>query len=846
MSSQVTSPQEFFGFQMGADRKLARWDRIVEYFYTLQSESDRIQVIDVGPSTEGNPFLLVIISSPSNLANLERLKEVNQKITDPRGLAEEEIRQLIKEGKVVILQSMSLHATEIGGTQMAPELAYDLLSRNDEETARILDNVVFLMVPCFNPDGQIMVTDWYNRWLGTKYEGCSLPWLYHKYAGHDNNRDAFAQNLVESQYMGRIMLREWRPQAYQDHHHMGSYGARLYVAPYSNPVRPDVDPLVWRELEWYGAHMAYRLEQEGKQGILNGAQFPGWGHYGFHWITNSHNIVGMLTESASAKLATPLYIHASQLTGVGDKTMPEYSQQTNFPNPWQGGWWRLRDIVEQQKIAAWALLDAAAKNREMVLWNSYLKAKRQTERGEKGHIRAYVISPKQHDPLTARKLIQILLNQGVEVQVAEEPFDVDGVTYPTGTFVVPLAQPKRGVITQLLGQYVYPDNWWTKTPDGSPRVFDAATDCVAEYMGVKVQPVEDDFDGEMRVVNALPRAYGQIVPGEHGYVWDGRLNDSYIAANRLMRDGVAVYRLDEDIEVGERVFPRGAFYCKNIARDKIEQLANDLGIDMYGLESEYKGSAHEIKPLRIGIYQRYYGGNADEGWTRFLLEKFEFVYQTIRDGDITAGKLNEIIDVLILPSDWKQMVLGLADANTNDPTVKRFKRWFGDTVPKEYQSGIGREGAKAIREFVQAGGRLVAMNRSCDMAIEFCELKVRNVVAKLKSKEYCTHGSTLRAIVHNDDVLAYGMPGEALLFSWDSPVFQVDDYFRAENYRVIAEYPAANVLQSGLLVGEERIAGKAAVLAAKCGSGEVILLGTPPQFRAQTHGTYKLLFNCLQ
>ncbi|MDH5791849.1 MAG: M14 family metallopeptidase, partial [Candidatus Bathyarchaeota archaeon] len=302
--TDVISPEDFFGFRLGSDRKIARWDRIVEYFNKLQEQSDRIKVVDMGPSTEGNPFLLVIISSAKNLENLEKIREVNNRLADPGSLSDEDAEKLIRRGKAVICQSMSLHATEIGGTQMAPELAHDLLTKDDDETKRILDNVVFLMVPCFNPDGQIMVTDWYNRWLDTEYEGTGLPWLYHKYVGHDNNRDAFQTNMVESQYMAKIMFRDWTPQAYVDHHHMGSYGARLYVPPYCEPIHPYADPLVWREHSWFGAHMAYRLEEGGKTGILNAAQYLAWGHLGFHWITNYHNIAGMLTESASAKLAT--------------------------------------------------------------------------------------------------------------------------------------------------------------------------------------------------------------------------------------------------------------------------------------------------------------------------------------------------------------------------------------------------------------------------------------------------------------------------------------------------------------------------------------------------------------
>src|SRR5574340_1664622 len=292
----ATTPDQFFGFRLGSDRKIARWDRMVEYYRVLEKESGgKLKVVEMGPTTMGNPFLLVIVTAPQNMARLERLREVNARISDPRGLDEAAVRKLVSEGRAVVCQSMSLHATEIGGTQMAPELAYDLITRTDEETRRILENVILLMVPSFNPDGAIMVADWYQKMLGTEYEGAGLPWLYHKYAGHDNNRDAFQTNLVESRYMAKIMFRDWPPQAYVDHHHMGPYGARIYIPPYAEPIRPMADPLVWREMSWYGAHMAYKEEEAGNSGVLNMAQYSGWGHFGFHWITPFHNIAGMLT-----------------------------------------------------------------------------------------------------------------------------------------------------------------------------------------------------------------------------------------------------------------------------------------------------------------------------------------------------------------------------------------------------------------------------------------------------------------------------------------------------------------------------------------------------------------------
>ena len=484
---------------MGADRKLARWDKIVEYFNALAKASNRMKVENMGPSTEGNPFLALYISSPANLAKLDHYRQINAKLSDPRGIGEAEIKKLVAEGKSVIVQSMGLHATEVGAAQMAPEFVYDLLSRDDEETRRILDNVISIVIPCFNPDGQIMVADWYHKYVGTPYEGGNPPSLYQKYVGHDNNRDAFQTNQVESKYAAKILFREWIPQAYVDHHQMGAYGARIYVPPYADPIRPNADPLVWREMSWYGGHIAYKEEEHGKSGVVNAAIYSGWGHMGFHWITPFHNIAGMLTESASARLATPLFLHPDQLNG-GARNLPEYESQTTFPNPWPGGWWRVRDIVEMQKISAWATVDIAARNRETVLWNAYLKAKRQTERGASGQGQpyAYIVPASQHDPLTAVKMINKLLDQGIEVQRAAKDFTVDGRVYGAGSFVVSMAQPKMGVVRWLLGQTHYPDNTYTRDREGNPiRPYDMSTDTMTEFMGVRTDaanvPVKTDL-----------------------------------------------------------------------------------------------------------------------------------------------------------------------------------------------------------------------------------------------------------------------------------------------------------------------------------------------------------------
>ena len=829
---KIISPEEFFGLELGSDRKIARWDKIVDYFNLLKAGGDKIKVTDMGPSTMGNPFLLVIISSAKNLNNLDRLQKVNALISDPRGIAETEIKKLVKEGKAVICQSMSLHATEIGGTQMAPELTYELITRKDDETLRILDNVVFCMIPCFNPDGQIMVTDWYNKTLGTEYEGSSLPWLYHKYVGHDNNRDGDYLNMIESVYAARVMYRDWIPQAYIDHHHMGSYGARFYIPPYCEPIRPFADPLIWRELSWYGAHIAYKLEENGKTGILNAAQFPGWGHFGWHWITPFHNIAGMLTESASAKLASPMYIHPEQLRGRS-RQFPEYSAQSTFPSPWTGGWWRLRDIVVQKKISAWALLDIAARNKETVLWNAYLKARRQTERGAKGKPNAFVIPKVQHDPLTAKKMINTLMLSGVEIKQAQKEFYVGRSKYPKNTFFISLAQPKMGLIKNLLGRTFYPDNSWTRGDDGSPlRPYDLATHTMNEFMGVCVHPVYSDVQGDFKVLKGKVKTTGIVEINKTGYILDGRLNDSFKAVNLLFAKGVEVWRADRDVSD----MRPGDFIIPAEKESILRPIARKTGVDFMALKKKPKKGTHRLRRMRVGMYQRYYGGNMDEGWTRFLLEQFSFPYTSLKDNDIKKGLLNRKFDVIILPHDHQEIIMG--------KIPKSYRRYIS-AYPPEYRSGIGKEGVKALKKFVRNGGTLVTLGDACNFAINKFELNIRNAVEKKNSKEFFCPGSTLRVTFNNSDPLAYGMPPEGLILFWFSPAFEIIPSHHNERYEAIVRFNEKDLLRSGWLIGEKHISNKVAMVAARYKRGRIILIGFRTQHRCQTHGTFKLLFNAL-
>lgn len=871
LKADITPPDKFFGFQLGADRKMARWDKIVEYFYLMEKESGgRMKVVNMGPTSEGNPFLMVIVSSPANLAKLDRIKKINAQICDPRGIPEAEIKKLVAESKPIVVQSMSMHATEIGGSQMAPELVYDELSRKDEEAQRILDNVISIVVPSFNPDGEIMVTDWYRKYVDTEFEGSNPPGLYQKYVGHDNNRDAFQTNMVESRYMAKILFTEWRPQAYVDHHGMGPYGARIFLPPYAEPVRPMADPLIWRELSWYGAHMAYKEEEEGKNGVLNMGEYSGWGHFGFHWITPFHNIVGMLTESAAAQLATPLFLHSEQLQG-GARNLPKYEEETIFPNPWPGGWWRLRDIVERQKISAWATLDLTARNKDTVLWNAYLKGKRQTERGAAGKPGAFVIPAAQHDPLTADLMINKLLIQGIEIKQATQPFSLaSGMTYGKGSFVVSMAQPKMGLIRYLLGRTFFPDNDWTRNKDGSPiRPYDMSTDTMYEYMGVRVDPIDEAIQADLKILTEPLKPVGTISKGSAGYVISGALNESFNAVNQLLARGVAVQRIDKP----SQGLTAGDFVIPSAPEALVASLSKETGVDFMPLKAPVTQGTHEVTKLRIGMYERYSGGNIDQGWTQWLLEQFKFPVTSLKDAEIKKGDLNARYDVIIFPEDSTAMITGeaagAAAAGAAGPAGRGARGaaggeagaspaaagpgaggggGFGGGIPgpPEYRTGIGAEGVAALRAFVQKGGTMVTLGGSSNFAIERFGLSVRNVTTGKSTKEFWCPGSTLKVKVDNSNPIAYGMPADALaVYLMGNPAFALTPTAHNERYEIVVKYADRDLLQSGWLIGEDTLARTGGVVAAHLGSGKIVLIGFRTQHRAQTYGTFKLLFNNL-
>ena len=836
----VTPPTEHFGFELGADGTYSSWDQLVAYYQRLGTQSDRVQTRTIGTSTLGNPFLVVTVTSAENLARAERYREIARLMADPRGLTEQQTDALAAEGRVVVLVSLGQHSNEVASSQVGPRLVHRLATSNDERTRTILDNAILVLIPNFNPDGLVMVHDWLTKTAGTPHEGSGTPDLYHHYVGHDNNRDSFMLTQVESKLWARVAYREWHPQIYKDTHQMGSYGARIFVPPKTDPILPEVDPLVWREMMLLGAGMATMLEAEGVTGVeTQVGSYTGWQMPTFHGMTPSRNIVGFHTESASARMIWPLYIHPEELRPA-DRGRPEYAAQMTFPNPWPGGWWRMGDIMRQQETAILGTLETAARHRELFLRNMALKARRQVERGATEAPYAHVVAMRQHDPGTAAKLIATLMEANVEVHRATERFRSGQFVFEPGDFVIRHDQPLRGYIMSLLVPYIYPDNEWTRRADGTPLApKDLASVNLAELMGVEVVPVMEELTWRMERVTQPPKMANRVTgSGSAGWLLTPTWNDSFRAVTRILEAGGEVHRLTAPPEP----WAPGTFWIPASAAasgETIHGLAGEFGLPFVAAASAPAGPSFPLRVPRVGLYRRYQGGNTDEGWTRWIFDTWEFPYTRVDATDIRAGGLNARFDVLIVPDDRDSVLIG--STRTEQSQYISGSQAF----PPEYRQGLGDNGVQALQDFVRAGGALVLMDRASELGIQRFGIPVTNVVSGLSSREFYSPGSMLRVQFDTSHPLAYGMPSEGLVLFDGSPAFEVRSTLRNEGISAAGRYGRRDLLQSGWLDGESHIANRAALLDVRYGSGRLVLIGFGAQRRAETHGTFKVLFNAM-
>jgi hypothetical protein len=817
----VPSPAEVLGFEMGTDSLLADWSQIGTYVSALAQASPSVRLDTMGQSTLGRPLLLLTVTAPRHQARLDAIKRGQAQLADPRMLTPALVDSLVRHAPAVVFINNAIHSTEIASSLFSMVLAHRLAT--EERYRTLLERVVVLITPSANPDGLDTVVAWYRRYKGTPYEGGPLPWLYHPYAGHDNNRDWFMLTQTETRAISRVLYHEWFPQIVWDVHQMGNRGARFFLPPFSDPVNPNLDPILVQATNLVGSAMAAAVYDGGKTGIQHQSRFDLWWHGGFRTVPARHNMIGILSEAASARLASPIHQEADDLR--------EARAGVNHPQPWEGGWWRIGDIIEYELLAADGLLNLVAGRRESFIRRFVTLGRRAVARGAAGDPYAYLIPPAQRDRWGAALLANTLLGAGVEVRRATAAFTADGRPYPAGTLVIPMAQPFRAHAKDLLEIQRYPD--LRRYPDGPPvRPYDVAGWTLPLQMGVEALRVDRSFEfaGEP-VTQVVVRPGTYRGSGPQWALANRSTMESRLIAEALRR-GARAWVVPDSLRLGSAGLPPGAVVLEDPADpaglDSLVRLhTGRFGFDAWATAGLRPGAAVTEGLPRIGLY-RPWTASMDEGWTRWVLEQSAIPYIGITDSAIRAGDLGRRVDVLIMPDVTDSVIV-----NGRSPT----------SVPAEFAGGIGEEGAQHIGEFVRQGGVLVTLDASSTFAMSRLNLPVRNSLAQSSEasgvSRFWAPGSIFGVALVPGDPLTSGLGDSVYVYFSNGVVMDA-----AAPARVLGRYLPAP-LRSGYPVDEERLAGRAALVDVPVGRGRVIMFGFRPQHRGQTHGTFKLLFNAV-
>ncbi len=867
----VTSPRQQFGFDIGDDYQLVNYTQLSEYWSRLDRESDRVRVVEMGTTEEGRKMVMAILTSPANHKRLEGLRRTSGRLALGEGLTESDAAALARTGKAVVWIDGGLHASESLGSMQLIETVYRLASGDDAETRRILDQVIVLAVPA-NPDGIELVANWYMRQTDPRKRTLAgLPRLYQKYIGHDDNRDFYAVTQAETKAMCRVMYREWHPQIVYNHHQTGPPGTVMFAPPFRDPFNYRVDPLVVSGIEVVGAAMLHRFNAEGKPGVTrrSGATYSDWWNGGLRTAAYFHNIIGLLTETIGNPTPTAIPYVPRKLLPSHDLVAPIE------PQPW-----RFRQSVDYSLTANYAVLDYAARHREDLLLNRYRMAARQMALGrgeswtpaphragpadpptratgreaflarernpEDRNPNGYVLPSDQPDFSTACKLARALWETGVRVDHLAAPTRLGGRTYPANSLVIRCDQAFRPHVLDMFEPQDHPDD--IPYPGGPPTPpYDLAGWTLAMQMGVEFHRVFAPIPQELPVLGTRPMAPPASLDARSGVgsLLDCRVNDCFRLANRLLRAGIGVLRTDTAVESGGTVLPAGAFYVPDSAQalEIIAAGARELGIPVRRAATPPMGKA--VRRLRIGLWDQY-GGSMPSGWIRWVLEQFEFPFEVIYPPAFLQGNLRQRFDVLLLP-DGAFRATGRAETAGDAPPQPAPPG--EDELPVEYRGRRGRLDAAAVpalREFAAAGGAVIMIGSSTTLA-RTLGLPVRDHLVDpttdrpLAREKFYVPGSLLALSVSQDSPLTRGVPPEAIVMFSQDQVFAVTP---SDDVKVAAAYPKLP-LRSGWAWGQEALSGGAAIIDARFQAGRLVLFGSDPFFRGQSHQAFRFGFNAL-
>jgi hypothetical protein len=781
-AAQVPTPESVLGHKPGDDFYLATYEDSINYFKKLAASSNRIKLVNVGKSTQGRDWFIAFISNPENLAQLEHYKEISRRLALARGVTDEQAHTLARDMKPIIHIDGGLHASEVANHQHTIQLGYDLVAREEQEYKDIRQNLIVELWFSINPDGQSIVANWYRENVGTPFEVSPLPVLYQEYVGHDNNRDGYMLNMLESREITKATL-ETQPLVFYTQHQTAPFPGRIYLPPFADPISGNMHPLMLRWLNLIGMSIAQRLDDHGLTGSMHQETFDVWYPGYIDNIGNFRHTISFFTETALYRYATPHFYTVDEFPAARQALGTEML----YSSPWKGGWWRLADACKYMYEADMAVLRLGVKYREQMQYNKYRAARDTIEKFEKEPPFAYEIPRQQHDAPTAATLLEKLMLQGIEVHQSMKPDE----------WVILMNQPFSGMVKELFEPQVYPAL--------TQRPYDVTGWTLPYQMGVEVHamttPPSKAFRDSLRVVKNMD---GLASP------FTRATNNSFRAMNEILAAKGSVAFSGDDIAAA------------NIDNRKLSAILTENHL----APSVSKDAGKPVKPLRVGLY-RPWTASIDEGWTRWVLEQFQFPYTSLYNADIASGHLHEHYDVIVIPDVAERQI------------IDGFR---SGTIPQRYAGGIGEEGVQQLNDFVTDGGTLITFNNASMFAVNQFKLPVTNALAGVNANQFFCSGCLVQ--IHIEDsknALTAGIEPDTIVMFERGPAFDTKTDFKGT---VLARYPKErSPLKSGYLSGPDHLQGKAAALSVDYGKGKVILLGFKPQWRGQSHAAYKFFMN---
>lgn len=849
----IPTPEQHFDFKPGADRMLFDYEALIGYLEKLEAASPRLKLVEIGLSPLGKKMYIAFISSAENIKNLGKLKNINRRLALDALIPEQERETMIKEGKVFFLATLSMHSDEVGPSQAAPLIAYRLLTAQDPVTLEWLDNVVYMMNPSNNPDGMDMVVDFYKKYKDTKYERSYMPGVYHKYVGHDNNRDYISLTQEDNKAIAAVYNLEWFPQVMVEKHQMGSDTARYSIPPAHDPIAENIDAGIWNWTAIFGSNMMTDMTAKGLSGVAQ--------HYIFdeYWPGAAttclwKNVITFLTEAASAAVATPIFIEPNELTAYG-KGLSEYKKSTNMPLPWPGGWWRLSDIVDYEIDSTMSIVKTASLHRQAILRYRSDLCKKEVNNGKTIPPYYYVLPGKQHDSGELVNLVNLLKEHGVEVYRLTGDAVIGQRNFKKGDIVVPLAQSFRPFIKEVMEPQVYPLRHYT--PDGQIiKPYDNTSWSLPLHRGVTALEIKEpvkDFAAQLEKIDQPFHLRKEMPVDARAFYFKASDNESYRAAFLAVKLGLKVDRLLLDAEIENMKIPVGSFavYNDKTKASAIKKLLDSSIISPIFAREPVKCETQSLIIPRIALVETYFH-DMDAGWTRYLLDTYHVSYKVIHPGDFEKTDFAKDFDVVLFP-DMDKSIL-------EKGKWKDEEKYYISSYPPEYNKGIGDKGMKRLMTFFAQGGIIVSWGQSTglflgELAIttgekdkeqkEEFQFPVEDISREAKKNGLYCPGSFLGAEFLEDHPLTWGMPAQGGVFFEGSALFSTWVPDLDMDRRVIVKFPEKNILLSGYCEKEEKLAQRSVALWLKKGKGQVVLFGFRPQYRASTQATYKLLFNSL-